>query len=135
MKVNENWPPCDKVPLSHSLETIGETPAVAVCGTLSLLTQVTVVPTAIVRSSSAKFRISEVMVIGSGSGVWVDSAGAGVCVAVNAVGEGGTGVGVGGIVTVTVAVAAIGAGVGVPVELSSDTTVIVAVINGCMVQK
>ena len=133
--------------LPHSLEGVGETPAVAVCGALSLLTQVTVVPTAMVRSSSVKVRISEVMVVGAG--VWIGSAGAGVCVAanavgeggtgvgvaVNAVGEGGTGVGVGGIVTVTVAVAAMGAGVGVPVELSGDTTVIVAVINGCMVQK
>ena len=133
------------VPLSHSPERVGETPAVVVCGAPSPLTQVIVVPAVIVRSSSVKLRISELMAVGSG--VWVVSGGTGVCVAANAVdsactgvgvtanavGEGSTGVGVGG--TGTVAVAAMGAGVGVPVELSSDTTVIVAVINGCMVQK
>ena len=76
--------------LSHSPERAEGAPAVVVCGALSSLTQVIVVPAAIVRSSSSKLRISEVMVIGSG--VWVGSTGAGVCVATSAVGEGGTGV-------------------------------------------
>lgn len=124
--MKENWELCDRLSLSHSPERSGESPAVVVCGVLSPLTQVTVVPAAIVRSSSSKLRISELMVVGSG--IWVGSGGTGVCVAANAVGEGGTDVEVGG--TEEVGVAAMGAGVGVPVELSNATTVSVAVING-----
>ena len=127
------------VPLSHSPERVGETPAVVVCGAPSPLTQVIVVPAVIVRSSSVKLRISELMAVGSG--VWVVSGGTGVCVAANAVDSACTGVGVtvnavgvGGAV-IAVAATAAGTGVDVPAELPDATTVTVAVINGCMVQK
>ena len=127
------------VPLSHSPERVGETPAVVVCGALSPLTQVIVVSAVIVRSSSVKLRISELMAVGSG--VWVVSGGTGVCVAANAVDSACTGVGVtanavgvGGAV-IAVAATAAGTGVDVPAELPDATTVTVAVINGCIVQK
>ena len=116
--------------LSHSPELVGETPAVVVCGALSPLIQVTVVPATIVRSSSSKLRISELMAVGSET--WVVSVGTGVCV-------GDTGVGVtaiaAGVGCSGIAVEATSTGVDVLIELSNAITVTVAVINGCMVQK
>ena len=59
LKVNENSFPRPRLPLSHSSDRSGETPAVAVCGAVSRFTHVTVVPTDTVRSSSVKSAISD----------------------------------------------------------------------------
>ena len=57
--MNENSESEESLPLSHSLERSGETPAVEVCGTESRFTHVTVVPTCTVMSSSVKSTISD----------------------------------------------------------------------------
>ena len=59
MNVNENSEVEERLPLSHSPERSGETPAVVVCGAVSRFTHVTVVPTGIVRSRSVKSIISD----------------------------------------------------------------------------
>ena len=57
--MNENPEFEERLPLSHSPERSGETPAVVVCGAVSRFTHVTVVPTGIVRSRSVKSIISD----------------------------------------------------------------------------
>ncbi len=48
-----------KMPLSHSPEAFGETPAVEVCGAPSKFSQVTIVPTDTFRFSSVKLMIED----------------------------------------------------------------------------
>ena len=59
LKVKEDSFPFPRWPLSHSPERSGGTPAVAVCDAVSRFTHVTVVPTCIVKFSSAKSNISD----------------------------------------------------------------------------